>query len=134
MNLSNLAVEEIAFESKTPDRGYTIRASYLKEPHRGDALIEIFKDGNPLRTFTFPAYKIWNLAAHFKDIVDCLLDSIMIIYQEADLADVMDFFAKSYKGKILAAEWFIDTQKRKVVFRLHVEDTVRQKALASTES
>lgn len=63
------AIEAIAFESKEPDRGYTVKASYLKEP-KGDALIEIFKDGEPLRSFLFPAYKIWNIAAHFSDIVD----------------------------------------------------------------
>jgi len=32
--------------------------------------VEIFKDGQPHRSFTFPAYKIWNIAAHFRDIVD----------------------------------------------------------------
>ena len=71
MNATEYEVESIAFEGpKTPDRGYTIRASYLKEPHKGDALIEIFKDGQPLRRFLFPAYKIYNLSAHFSDIVD----------------------------------------------------------------
>lgn len=64
-----LEIESIAFESKRPDRGYTVRARYLKHP-KGDALIEIFRDGNPLRAFLFPAYKVWNIAAHFTDIVD----------------------------------------------------------------
>lgn len=63
-------VEKVAFESQAPDRGYTVKASYLMPPHAGDALIEIFKDGQPLRSFLFPAYKIWNIAAHFSDIVD----------------------------------------------------------------
>lgn len=69
---SAFVVDSLAFEGPKsgPDRGYTVRASYLKEPHKGDALVEIFKDGQPLRQFTFPAYKIWNIAAHFKDIVD----------------------------------------------------------------
>jgi hypothetical protein len=64
--------KKIAFEGPKagPDRGYTFRASYLKEPNNGDAMIEIFKDGQPLRRFLFPAYKIWNIAAHFGDIVD----------------------------------------------------------------
>lgn len=70
MNLMNCIVDKIAFESKEPDRGYTVRASYLKAPNDSDALVEIFKDGHPLRKFTFPAYKIWNIAAHFRDIVD----------------------------------------------------------------
>lgn len=62
-------VESVAFELPA-DRGYTARASYLKPPNSADALIEIFKDGAPLRDFLFPAYKIWNIAAHFRDIVD----------------------------------------------------------------
>ena len=69
---SAYVVDSLAFEGPKsgPDRGYTVRASYLKEPHKGDALVEIFKDAQRLRQFTFPAYKIWNIAAHFKDIVD----------------------------------------------------------------
>lgn len=68
---ASFEVESVAFEGpKTPDRGYTIRASYLKEPHAGDALIEVMKDGQVIRRFTFPAYKIYNLQAHCRDIVD----------------------------------------------------------------
>jgi hypothetical protein len=64
-------IESIAFEGpKTPDRGYTIRANYLKAPRNGDALIEVMKDGATIRMFLFPAYKIYNLQAHFSDIVD----------------------------------------------------------------
>ena len=66
----NPEIDKIAFESDKPDRGYTVRASYLKSPHGGDALIQIFKDGQQIRSFLFPAYKIWNIAAHFSDIVD----------------------------------------------------------------
>jgi len=64
--------DKIAFEGPQsgPDRGYTVRASYLKKPNDGDAMIEIFKDGKEHRRFLFPAYKIWNIAAHFTDIVD----------------------------------------------------------------
>ena len=66
-----VVVESVAFEGpKTPDRGYTIRASYLKKPNDGDALIEVMKDGQVIRRFMFPAYKIYNLQAHFRDIVD----------------------------------------------------------------
>lgn len=68
---SAFMVEAVAFEGpKEPDRGYTVRASYLKEPHAGKALIEVLKDRQVVRHFLFPAYKIWNIAAHFKDIVD----------------------------------------------------------------
>ncbi len=56
-----------AFEIK--DRGFTGRAFYLLEP-KGEALIEIERNGVILRRFLFPAYKIWNIEAHFGDIVD----------------------------------------------------------------
>ena len=62
-------IEKVAFESKEPDRGYTVKASYLIEPS-SEALVEIHKDGQLDRKFLFPAYKIWNIAAHFSDIVD----------------------------------------------------------------
>lgn len=69
--MSDHKIESVAFENLAkPDRGYAIRANYLAKPNNGDALIEIFKDGQLLREFLFPAYKIWNLAAHFSDIVD----------------------------------------------------------------
>ena len=63
-------IQSVAFDNRdTPVRGYAVRASYLKEPHSADALIEIFRAGEVLRSFLFPAYKIWNIAAHFEDIV-----------------------------------------------------------------
>ncbi len=76
-------IESIAFESKEPDRGYTVKASYLTAQHKGDALVEIFKDGQKLREFLFPAYKIWNIAAHFQDIVDGEVESSFHGYQMA---------------------------------------------------
>lgn len=71
MSTTDYQIDKLAFEGPPEtDRGYKIRASYLKAPHSGDALIEIMKDGQPVRHFLFPAYKIWNLAAHFSDIVE----------------------------------------------------------------
>lgn len=52
-----------------PERGFTIKAFYLEEP-AGDALVELYRDGQPYRRMLYPAYKVWNLAAHFSDIVD----------------------------------------------------------------
>jgi hypothetical protein len=67
-------IDKVAFE--TPhDRGFFARASYLKAPDNGDALIEIFFEGKKLREFFFPAYKIWNVAAHLSDIVDGELEN-----------------------------------------------------------
>lgn len=54
------------------DRGYNVKAWYLTdtENSKGDALIEICKDNVLVRQFLFPSYKIWNISAHFSDIVD----------------------------------------------------------------
>ena len=61
--------EEIAFEGEK--RGYKFVATYLTQPS-GDALIEITKNEKVVREFLFPAYKIWNIAAHADDIIDGL--------------------------------------------------------------
>jgi hypothetical protein len=52
-------------------RGYNFKATYLLEP-KGEALIEISKDGKIVKEFLFPAYKIYNISAHADDIVDGL--------------------------------------------------------------
>lgn len=54
------------------DRGFNVKAWYLKniESSKGDALIEVKYDNKLIRQFTMPSYKIWNIAAHFSDIVD----------------------------------------------------------------
>jgi hypothetical protein len=54
------------------DRGYSAKCWYLKDTteSKGNALIVIYLKGEVLREFLFPAYKIWNIPAHFTDIVD----------------------------------------------------------------
>ena len=54
------------------DRDFNAKAWYLKntEESKGDALIEIKYKDKLIREFLFPSYKIWNIAAHFHDIVD----------------------------------------------------------------
>lgn len=54
------------------DRNFNVKAWYLKntEQSKGDALIEVKYKDKLIRQFIFPAYKIWNIAAHFTDIVD----------------------------------------------------------------
>jgi len=54
------------------DRGFNVKAWSLKdtEQSKGDSLIEIRYQGELIRGFIFPLYKIWNIAAHFHDIVD----------------------------------------------------------------
>ena len=65
-----MTIKQEAFSRSEPDRGFTVKAFYLCEPNNGDALIEVYREGEPYRRFLFPAYKIWNIAAHFSDIVD----------------------------------------------------------------
>lgn len=54
------------------DRGFNVKAWYLKntEESKGDALIEVKYNKKLIREFIMPSYKIWNIAAHFTDIVD----------------------------------------------------------------
>lgn len=67
------------------DRGYNVKAWYLKdtETEKGDALIEIRKDEKLLRSFIFPSYKIFNIAAHFSDIVNSEEEKNIIGYKIA---------------------------------------------------
>jgi len=66
-------IEKEVFSSKDADRGFTVKAFYLGAP-KGDALVEICRDGQPYRRFLYPAYKIWNIEAHFSDIVTGEID------------------------------------------------------------
>ena len=54
------------------DRNFNVKAWHLKniEESKGDALIEVKYKDKLIREFLFPSYKIWNIAAHFTDIVD----------------------------------------------------------------
>jgi hypothetical protein len=69
LDRTKLVIEKVAFEGDK--RGYHLKATYLLEP-KGEALIEISKDNKIVREFLFPAYKIWNIAAHDDDIIDGL--------------------------------------------------------------
>ncbi len=61
--------DEIAFEGDK--EGYHLKATYLKDPE-GESLVEISKDRENIKEFLFPSYKIWNIAAHFHDIIQGL--------------------------------------------------------------
>jgi hypothetical protein len=72
---TNHEVALVPFDTKdTPYRGFHVRASYLKPPKDRDAWIEIFRDGQPWRSYYYPAYRIYNIAAHFSDMVDGQLE------------------------------------------------------------
>lgn len=47
--------------------GYHFTAWYLASS-KVDALIEIRRGADVVRSFLWPAYKIWNIAAHTQDI------------------------------------------------------------------
>ena len=66
--------EKVAYDTASaPDRGYSVRAIYLGDSQ--DARIEISKDGAICRTFLYPAYRIYNIAAHFDEYVDQILET-----------------------------------------------------------
>lgn len=64
-----ITVDKLVYESPKMEHGFTVKAYYLKEPNETDALVEIFKDDEPYKRFLYPAYKVWNIAAHWGDIV-----------------------------------------------------------------
>ena len=59
--------KELVFD--LTDRGFNVKAWFLNDDS-GDALVKITKNGKLHRKFKWPAYKIFNISAHFKDIVD----------------------------------------------------------------
>jgi len=65
--------EWLAFERTEPYRGFTVKAFWGDEP---DARVEVFKDGVPYKTFTYPAYRVFNIQAHFTDMVENDLDGM----------------------------------------------------------
>lgn len=61
---------KLAYEHS--DRGYTVRCWYGLTP-ADDAHIEITKGEETVKVFDYPSYRIWNIAAHFHDIVNDLV-------------------------------------------------------------
>ena len=86
--------KNLAFETPN-DRGFVLKAWYIEEPG-GDALIELFYEQKEVRTMTYPAYKIYNLAAHFRDIVDSEINNDTRGYEIAG--------ATGFGGTIMPAE------------------------------
>lgn len=60
--------EEPIFDLTDQASSIRLRAWYLSSP-KGDALVQLHRGDALLREFLFAAYKVWNLAAHFEDIV-----------------------------------------------------------------
>lgn len=63
--------EKLAFTRKNDYKGFNIKAFW---GNGADARIELIRDGNLYKEFLYPAYKIFNISAHFEDIVDGILN------------------------------------------------------------
>ena len=70
--MKKLTNEKLAFTKKENYKGFNIRAYWGDE---SNARIEIIKDGKLYKEFSYPSYKIFNLQAHFEDIVDGELEN-----------------------------------------------------------
>ena len=70
----------LIFETKL-DRGFVFKA--WKTDSKGDALIEVDRDGKIIRSFVFPTYKVWNIAAHASDIIESELNNDINGYRMA---------------------------------------------------
>lgn len=57
--------EKLAF--KVEHKGFTAEAFWGAGP---DARVVVTRDGQPYKEFTYPAYKIFNIQAHWQDIVE----------------------------------------------------------------
>ncbi len=59
----------------TTIEGYRFVATYISA---GEADVVISKDGNVLKSFTMPSYKIWNIPAHADDIIADIEDGLAV--------------------------------------------------------
>lgn len=67
--------DQLAFDGE--EGGLRFVAWYLVNPN-GEALVEITRDGKVVKTFLWPAYKVWNVAAHASDIAADLNEGLAI--------------------------------------------------------
>jgi len=63
---------KLIYETKS-DRGFVFKAWDLPNS-KGNALVEVERNGKVIRSFTFPGYKIYNIPAHADDIIQSELD------------------------------------------------------------
>jgi len=72
---------KLIYETK-PDRGFVFKAWELIDT-TSDALIEVEHQNKIVRSFTFPAYKVWNIPAHSNDIIQSELNKDIEGYMQA---------------------------------------------------
>jgi len=65
------------------ERGYKAIGYYLEKPNDDNVLVEVFCNEELIREFTWPAYKIWNIPAHFSDILDSEIKKNKVGYKLA---------------------------------------------------
>jgi len=58
---------KLIYETK-PDRGFVFKA--WETDQKGSALIQVERNNKVVRSFPFPAYKVWNIPAHSNDIIE----------------------------------------------------------------
>ena len=51
------------------DRGYNVKVFYLMKPEN-KSFVQILKNENIIKKFFIPSYKIYNIPAHFINIVN----------------------------------------------------------------
>jgi len=71
--LDNVIRDTVAFETEA--RGLKFVATYLTAP-KDKALIEISRDGQMVKSLLWPAYKVWNIAAHADDVAADIEDGL----------------------------------------------------------
>lgn len=60
-------IRQLAFEVTWLE--FKMRA-YYDDVIGQDAIVHVTRNGVPFNTYKYPAYRIWNLAAHFTDAVE----------------------------------------------------------------
>ena len=72
--MKDTSEERIAF--KVEHKGFIATALYDSDAKAQDAHIVVTRDGTLYAEFDYPAYRIWNIAAHFTDMVDVELEEL----------------------------------------------------------
>lgn len=84
------------FPLTSPDRGFQVRAFYIKE--QSDVLVEIFRNNEPYRRFLYPAYKIWNIVHHFPDIITSEIEGNFQGYELAGWTGFSVIYPREFLG------------------------------------
>lgn len=81
--MKNIEIESTVFVQEYGE--YHFQASYLKPPNDSNALVVIKTSHGIIKQFLFPAYKVWNIAAHVKDIADGWMKIQKTVYSKLEV-------------------------------------------------